>query len=49
MPKVTLIEFGGIEVDKRCTEPLRIVMQYLKSVDSEKANSYQFQQKEIYI
>jgi len=33
MPRITLVEFGGIEVDTRCADLLRIVMKYAKSGD----------------
>ena len=33
MTRVTLIEFGGIEIDTRCAELLRIVMKYATSGD----------------
>ncbi len=35
MPRITLVEFGGIEADTRCAELLRIVMKYATSGDSD--------------
>lgn len=35
MARVILAEFGGIEVDSRCAELLRIVMKYATSGDSD--------------
>ena len=33
MARITLVEFGGIEVDVRCAELLKIVMKYATSGD----------------